>query len=115
MTAAFMARDQDSFAMIFRRFDTLTARSLLYRQSQIAILEAKLKKKDEEDSAVLSDPLVISAASWEDFENYSTDRDIPEPLRHMLKERFDLALEIQKALKEYRMYMDLERIRQELR
>lgn len=101
--------------MIFRRFDTLTARSLLHRQSQIAILEAKLKKKDEEDSAVLSDPLVISAASWEDFENYSTDRDIPEPLRHMLKERFDLALEIQKALKEYRMYMDLERIRQELR
>jgi hypothetical protein len=115
MTAAFMTRDQDKFAMIFRRFDALTARSLLYQQSKIAGLEAQLKKCDEDDSRILADSLVISAASWEDFEKNSTDPTISDVERDLVQERFYLAHKIQKALKEYRMYIVPERIRQELR
>ncbi|VUC34359.1 unnamed protein product [Clonostachys rosea] len=47
--AAFMASDPDRTALIFKRFDRLTARTLLYLESELAELQAQLDAFDEED------------------------------------------------------------------
>ena len=39
--AAFIASDKDKSTVIYRRFDRLSARNLLYLQSELAELEAK--------------------------------------------------------------------------
>jgi hypothetical protein len=46
---AFLASDSDF--LIFRRFDTLNARLLLYLQDQIVVLEERLEKLEDEHMA----------------------------------------------------------------
>jgi hypothetical protein len=45
--SAYINSDEDT--VLFRRFGTLTARSLLYKTVEITALEEKLKKMDNED------------------------------------------------------------------
>lgn len=47
--AAFIASDRDRTTAIFKRFDRLAARNLLYLQSQLAALEEQLDASDEAD------------------------------------------------------------------
>lgn len=47
--AAFMASDPDRTALMFKRFDRLTARTLLYLESELAELQAQLDAFDEAD------------------------------------------------------------------
>ncbi|KAK7216715.1 hypothetical protein V2G26_004718 [Clonostachys chloroleuca] len=47
--AAFMASDPDRTALMLKRFDRLTARTLLYLESELAELQAQLDAFDEED------------------------------------------------------------------
>src|SRR5437762_10304769 len=47
--AAFIAHDADKSTTIFRRFERLAARNLLYLEGELFELEAKQDKLDEDD------------------------------------------------------------------
>jgi hypothetical protein len=47
--AAFIASDPDHSTAIYRRFDRLSARNLLYLQAELSILEKKQDELDKED------------------------------------------------------------------
>lgn len=61
--AAFIAHDDDKSTTIFRRFERLAARNLLYLESELFELEAKQDKLDEE---VWNDAqFVMNLRKWE--------------------------------------------------
>jgi hypothetical protein len=47
--AAFIASDPDHSTSIYRRFDRLSARNILYLQAELSILEKKQDELDKED------------------------------------------------------------------
>lgn len=63
-----MASDRDRTAMIYRRFDYLTSRHLLYLQSELAELESCLSEYDEQDRGL------SSARSWQSFKEKGQDQ-----------------------------------------
>src|SRR5450755_790924 len=73
--AEFIASDEHGDLAIFRRFDTLSARNLLYLQGQLLFLEGKLKKIDNEDTQIVETGsrgqqanVLQVARDWESFE-----------------------------------------------
>ena len=68
-TAHFLAADPDKSIVIFRRFDTVSIRNLLFLEGRIAALENMQEELDREDKMKLSKDLDIEAIarSWEDF------------------------------------------------
>ncbi|KAL2208412.1 hypothetical protein CC79DRAFT_1395407 [Sarocladium strictum] len=63
--ASWIARDCDGDALVYRKFDELGARNLLYLQSELLALENELKGLDKED-ALSSDMVAKDAArTWE--------------------------------------------------
>ena len=61
--ADFIATDDE--LPIFRRFDRLNARNLLYLQSELIALEAQLQALDYEDVKDGSMDVMLSAKCWE--------------------------------------------------
>jgi hypothetical protein len=94
--SAFMSSNSNSESFIFKRFDKLAARNLLYLQSELAYLQQRLEKFDEKDAqprSGLEDRRC--ARSWDDFE----DMKDTSPKQ---KERWDLMHRIRETLREYR-------------
>ncbi|CEL10400.1 hypothetical protein ASPCAL13520 [Aspergillus calidoustus] len=98
--AQFIARDYDHSTFILKRFDELTARNLLYFQSELADLQARQDQYDREDFK----------ASWEakegrrDWEKFRSRAD-PKSGSDFSPEdqkRMGLALAIRKKLREYK-------------
>ncbi|MCJ1245211.1 hypothetical protein MMC30_002412 [Trapelia coarctata] len=94
LVAAFIAEDKDKTSTVYRRFDRLAARNLLYLQSRLIQLEAKQDRYDAEDLQDGDLEAKRAATSWEDFEASST-------VREREKWRMETAEAIQKTLKEY--------------
>lgn len=92
--AAFIASDPDKTTFIFKRFNRLAARNLLHLQSELAKLEAK---QDDLDRQASEEDLQSKQClrNWEDFSCAAI-------LDSRQKERLELALKIQKTLKDYR-------------
>ena len=61
--AEFIATDDELF--VFRRFDRLNARNLLYLQSELIALEKQLSEYDSEDIEDGSKDVILSARCWE--------------------------------------------------
>lgn len=122
--AAFIASDEDRSTTIFRRFQRLSPRNLLYLESELAELEAEQDRLDEES---IQDPLLwASAQSWdllclqgtsrastlvegkvestlndeEDDEN--GDDEHQARIEAMAQQRLHLALRIREVLRTYR-------------
>ena len=98
--AAFIAKDPDNTSTIYRRFDRLTARNLLYLQSRLQSLEATLDQLDDEDLHTHDKEDKESgkaATSWEDFERLAKDES-----RGREKKRMEIAEQIEIAIKKYR-------------
>ena len=93
--ANFIARDQDNTSTIFRRFDRIAARNLLYLQSKLQRLEAIQDDLDGQDLRTNDKDSKKAATSWEDFETLAT-------MREQEKKRMEIADEIQKTMKKYR-------------
>lgn len=94
--ANFVASDRDRTTLIFKRFDELAARNLLYLQSELAELYAKQRRLDLEDvSATLK--AKQCARNFADFEKAAGDGGDAKQ-----KEKKDLMLQIRSTLKEYR-------------
>lgn len=85
----------DSELSLYRDFQALSSRNLLYLQSRLTELEKKLKEFDEEDSEQLNTEILLSAKCWETFSARSKEH--PRE-----KERMETILEIQVKMKEYR-------------
>ncbi|KAF7512686.1 hypothetical protein GJ744_000253 [Endocarpon pusillum] len=93
--AAFIARDPDKSTAVYRRFDRLSSRNLLYLQSELVELEAK---QDEYDAADLKDNDMRAkqcARSWTDLAQMACERDRE-------RVRMELAQKIRETMKEYR-------------
>ena len=87
----------DDELLVFRRFKTLNARSLLYLQSELMTLEARLREYDEEDTADGSMEVRLSARCWETM----MDRANEHPRE---ANRLDLIRRIQEVTKQYSMF-----------
>lgn len=103
--AKFISSDIDGDTAIFRRFDHLSSRNLLYLQSELAELESLQKLYDEEDA---NDGFKTS--NWKDIRASGRDwaafdagaQDINSPIHDRLQKRMALVLKIREKLKEYR-------------
>lgn len=94
--AAFIASDCDKSTAIYRRFDRLSARNLLYLQSELLELEARQDALDAED-------LCGSMEDKESSRNWQVlQKRAAEPGNSRQKERVKVLKEIRKLMKEYR-------------
>ncbi|KAF2452824.1 hypothetical protein BDY21DRAFT_404801 [Lineolata rhizophorae] len=98
--AALVASDPDRTTAIFKRYDRLAARNLLYFQSELAELQAQQDEYDKQDffeRGTDSNGLVAKqcARNWEDFKVHSKSD-------NRQQERMELAMRIRKAMKDYR-------------
>lgn len=94
--AAFMSDNAHSESFVFQRFDRLTARNLLYLQSELAELQRKMDEFDRQDDQPPYDLEARRCArSWEDFERVK-DHDSKQ------QERWALMIKIRETLQEYR-------------
>lgn len=93
--AAFIAKDQDNTSTIYRRFDRLTARNLLYLQAKVQKLETVLDELDDEDLRTGDEQSARAATSWEEFEALSKTRDREQ-------KRMGVAGEVEVAIRTYR-------------
>lgn len=97
--AAFIKSDKDYSSSIYRRFDRLTARDLLYRQSELVELEARQHAFDKEDLYV-DMTKKASSRNWTVFADRAKD-----PSNDYERTRMELAMEIRDKLKEYRWFL----------
>jgi hypothetical protein len=97
-----IAFDPDKTTTIYRRFDRLSARNLLFLQAELAELEHSLSKHDLEDSRrnLLS---FETQSDWAQFAQNAVQKDNDgHPASPRDKEKMDLAMRIRIKLKEYR-------------
>ena len=93
--AAFIARDQDNTSTIYRRFDRLAARNLLYLQAKLQKLETIQDELDQESLRSPDEDSTRAATSWEEFEALAKTRETERKL-------MEVAEEIEVAIKKYR-------------
>lgn len=94
--AAFNASDPDEQTSIYRRFDELGARNLLWYQSELVELEAKLRRFDDDDLTATMDAKTCSR-DWEKLATRAED-----PGNEHERKRMNLVFEIREKLKVYR-------------
>ena len=94
--AEFIAQDGD--AAIYRKFGHLSARNLLYLQSELHNLEGQLQQLDEEDAKGLDNEDAQKAArEWRHFSDPGNGR---------AQEHRELQEQVRGRIKEYRMSMN---------
>ncbi|CAO2647995.1 Nn.00g089170.m01.CDS01 [Neocucurbitaria sp. VM-36] len=95
--AAFIASDRDRTTLIYKRFDELAARNLLYLQSELAELHSEQRAFDQED--LISDlDTKQCARSFADFKKAASQAGN----NTKQEERWQLMSRIRQAMKEYR-------------
>lgn len=94
--ARWIALDPDKEASIYRKFDALAARNLLYLQSELLVLENKLDRIDINDAKSDDMDLGDAIMTWETLEQqYSNGNE-------KARVRMDLIIKIRARIKEYR-------------
>jgi hypothetical protein len=93
--AGFIASDRDRTTLIYKRFDELAARNLLYLQSELAELHSKQSTFDQEDMAADMHSKQC-ARNFADFEKTALTDNIKQ------KERWELVKQVRMTMKEYR-------------
>ncbi|OCK99271.1 uncharacterized protein K441DRAFT_652670 [Cenococcum geophilum 1.58] len=94
--AEFIASDYDHSTFIFKRFDRLSARNILYLQSELAELEALQDEYDREDLQASWDEK-SSRRDWKTFQARARDANFPREQKKM-----KLVEEIRAKIKEYK-------------
>jgi hypothetical protein len=93
--AAFITSDRDRTTLIYKRFDELAARNLLYLQSELAELQAQQRTFDQEDLNADQETKRCSR-NYSVFAKAVADGDTKQ------KQRWDLMLQIRQTMKDYR-------------
>ncbi|KAI6565003.1 hypothetical protein MCOR03_002150 [Pyricularia oryzae] len=102
-----IAADDDGEALVFRKFDRLAARNLLYLQARMLELEERINNMD---SAVMGRDAAVEQAlrNWEMLVAKSEDSKVHIEAREKMKKQIDLHEELQKTIKEYHEALDLQ-------
>jgi hypothetical protein len=94
----FISSDLDGESYVFRKFRTLTARKLLYMQSQILELEEQLADFDRAAAASPDWELHLAARSWERLIANAESREKEKQIKKVIDE-------IETKLDNYRMFL----------
>ena len=98
-----LASDPDKTTTIFRRFDRLSARNLILLEAELAELEERQDRLDEEDRKSSSEEARQCHTEWSTFEHLATGRDPKgNPTNPGQAGKLELALKIRAKIKEYR-------------
>ncbi|KAJ4017492.1 hypothetical protein NW766_003552 [Fusarium irregulare] len=100
--SSLMASDGDQELLIFRKFDEISARNLLYMQCEILSIEERLKKCDRKLASSGEMDLEEAAETWEVMVEQAKDG------RKEAKEMIDLIKELRVNMKEYHEALDLQ-------
>jgi len=92
--ADFIASDPE--LSVFKRFNRLSSRNLLYLQSELLDLQAQLQDFDEEDYNGKDGEVLLSAKCWETFAARAEEPQYPRE-----KERMETIHKIRISMKEY--------------
>ena len=88
--ATFIARDKD--AATYRKFESLSARNLLYLQSELNKIHARVEALDRDDAKDIGNEIAQKAARlWDHFANDDNEdararRELWEMVRNKIKE-----------------------------
>jgi hypothetical protein len=96
--AAKIAADPDKSTTIYRRFDALSARNLLFYQAELAELEEQQNQYDKEDQKArdqLNQESIECQHDWETFANRA--KDVGRE-----RSKMELAMKIRITLEKYR-------------
>ena len=93
--AAFIASDRDKSTSIYRRFDRLSARNLLYLQSELVELEARQDVYDAEDRDLATHEKA-STRNWGIFKEKAQETGNMREYKRM-----ELVMDIRASIKEY--------------
>jgi hypothetical protein len=94
--ARWIALDPDNETFIYRKFDELAARNLLYLQSELLVLEKQLNELDKNDASSDDMDLKDATRTWETLtQRCGTNNE-------EARVRMDLIVRIRAKLKEYR-------------
>ncbi|PVH93843.1 hypothetical protein DM02DRAFT_603402 [Periconia macrospinosa] len=93
--AAWIARDPDGEAFVFRKFDRLAARNILHLQSRLIALENDIDQLDEEARRTGDSETKQSLRRWETLMKHAENPNRPE------KKRVAKLDELKDVLKEY--------------
>ncbi len=91
-----MAAIPDYETFVFRKFDRLSARTLLHLESKLAYLEWKLDQADAQAAVSPDNETLRSIRVWEAFEENAKCVGRPE------HDRMRITEEVRETLKEYR-------------
>jgi hypothetical protein len=98
--AEWIALDPDNETFVFRKFDTLAARNLLYMQARILSLEQQFDALDTGVTESNDMSLKDAARSWEELVKQDSEDEV------RARRQMELIAETREALKEYCMYKD---------
>jgi hypothetical protein len=101
--AAKITADPDKTTTIYRRFDRLSARNLLFLEAELAELEALQDQYDAEDTNSADFTTISCHSDWRKFERWAGEKDgNGRYVQQRQRDKMDLALRIKDKLKEYR-------------
>jgi hypothetical protein len=96
--AEWIALDPDNETFIFRKFDRLAARNLLYLQARIMVLEKEFEGLDKEVAQSNDMTLKDAARTWEQLVKQDSEG------QGHAQGHIKLVVEMKQALKEYCMF-----------
>lgn len=94
--ASKVAYDPDKSTAIYRRFDALSTRNLLFYQAELAELESLQRQYDTEDAKERDELSVECMRDWSSFVRNT------EEGRERERKRMELAMKIRDKLEKYR-------------
>lgn len=101
LVASKIASDIDKTTTIYRRFDELSARNLLFYQAELAELEDAQRGYDEEDRNAKDQASIECQRDWSEFERHAGEEE-NGMMQRREKEKMELAMKIRDKLEKYR-------------
>lgn len=100
LVASKIASDTDKTTTIYRRFDELSARNLLFYQAELAELEDLQREYDKEDVNAKDHVSIECQRDWSEFAKHAAEEGLVQKRE---KEKMELAMKMRETLEKYRM------------
>lgn len=97
LVASKISSDIDKTTTIYRRFDELSARNLLFYQAELAELEELQREYDEVDRSAKDQAAIESQRDWNKFACHASE-DESGTVQKREKEKMELAMKIREKL-----------------
>ena len=97
--SAFIADDKEHSSSVYRRYESLAARNILYLQSELRELEVELHRFDLEDST--NDDMMALAMDWQALRQQAGDDKKVKNNNSKAFQRQALVLRLRRKIKEY--------------